>query len=58
MEFIEVMNLASELCRRSWVCSDCPLGSAKDELHMNCHEYMLNHPEKAENIIVKWHTIG
>lgn len=49
-EFAKVAAEMARMCRHyEAFCTECPLGSA-----LSCHNWMLNHPKKAEEIIMKW----
>lgn len=49
-EFVKVATEMARMCRHyEGFCIECPLGSA-----LSCHNWMLSHPKKAEEIIMKW----
>lgn len=49
-EFVKVATEMARMCRHyEAFCIECPLGSA-----LSCHNWMLSHPKKAEEIIMKW----
>ena len=49
-EFAKVAAEMARMCRHhEGFCKECPLGHA-----VSCHNWMLNHPKEAEEIIMKW----
>ena len=49
-EFVKVATEMARMCRHyEGFCKECPLGHA-----VSCHNWMLNHPKEAEEIIMKW----
>ena len=50
MEFIEAMKIFKRICKAN-NCANCIL---KEETSIFCRDYILNYPEKAEEIFAKW----
>ena len=58
MEFVEAMKIRVRMCTERpsdyFSCSGCPLSSNNNGVGMNCTEFLMYHPEKAEEILTKW----
>lgn len=42
------------MCKKHGHCKGCPLSFENNKIGMGCKELMLNHPDKANEIILKW----
>ena len=42
------------MCKKHGNCKDCPLSRENNKMGTRCQELMLNHPDKANEIILKW----
>ena len=52
MEFIEAMKIMKRMCEGG--CHDCPLDDSNNNTKKPCDDFMMLHPEEAEEIIIKW----
>lgn len=54
MDFVKVVKRREEMCNHYDNCTKCPLFNAKNENNNTCEEYVSEHPEEAEILIMEW----
>lgn len=55
MEFIEAMKIKKRMCEDDIIdCIDCPLSDSNNKTKETCSNFIMLHPEEAEEIIKKW----
>ena len=53
MEFKEAMKIKKRMCQ-GITCFECPLNEPSSDKECACGEYILEFPEEAEEILIKW----
>lgn len=56
-DFIEVINHRIRMCNAIYGtgdCTNCPLEKHHDGYPSSCDEWILDNPEKAQSLILKW----
>ena len=54
-EFTKIMEIKKRMCVSIGEdCGNCPLIPQNNGMNMSCHLLLEEHPDKAEEIILKW----
>ena len=53
-EFVTVMKERNRMCDNFTNCKACPLGVNFDQHVLSGRQWMIDHPEEAEKIIMEW----
>lgn len=55
MEFIEAMKIKKRMCEDDIIdCIDCPLSDSNNKTKETCSNFIMLHPEEAEEILKEW----
>ena len=55
MEFIEAMKIMKRMCEDDIIdCIDCPLSDSNNKTKETCSNFIMLHPEEAEEILKEW----
>ena len=53
-EFTEVIRNKKRMCASCNNCEGCPISSDNNGANITCNPFMMNYPQEAEEIILKW----
>ena len=51
-EFVDIIKIKKRVCNGT--CHRCPISSYNNVRRVGCEEFILKHPEEAEEILLKW----